>query len=363
MLGIIILLQGAVGVPDAFRERGLSWTLTATAEALSNVRGGLDEGVEAQALLDAVLDADLEKLAGWPGATARANPLWIEGHGLSRDRVGDLTKISNIDARDGPRLFEAWIQQEFGRVSVRAGLLSADQEFVLSETSALFMNGTFGLPILLSLNAPFSAYPLGALGARVRAEPAQGFYAAAALYDGSPDSESENRSGAEVRLHRDEGLLWIGEAGWTHSTGTIKAGGFAHSGDFLDHSSGLFRRGHHGVYGVVDQRLMTGLSVFVRGGAAPERNSLISRYVEAGVVHTGLIPGRPADQIGLAWVRAELSDEIPGGRYETVVEATYRIAVLPWLAVQPDVQYVRHPGGLGAIDDATVVGARVDVLF
>jgi len=175
LLAILLALQsGAFGVPDALRERGVTWAITATGEVLSNVDGGLDEGTRAQALLDAVLDADLEKLAGWTGATARANPLWIEGHGLTRDHVGDLTKISNIDASDGPRLFEAWLQQAVGAVSVRAGLLAADQEFVLSEASALFMNATFGLPILLSANAPFSAYPLGALGVRVRAE-ADGF--------------------------------------------------------------------------------------------------------------------------------------------------------------------------------------------
>ncbi|HEX7897688.1 MAG TPA: carbohydrate porin [Planctomycetota bacterium] len=364
MLAILLVLQnGAFGVPDALRERGVGWTIVATGEVLSNVDGGLDEGTEAQALLDAVLDADLEKLAGWTGATARANPMWIEGHGLTRDHVGDLTKISNIDASDGLRLFELWLQQAVGCASVRAGLLSTDQEFALSESSALFVNATFGLPILFSMNAPFSAYPLGALGVRLRAEPVPGFSAMAAVYEGSPDAESRNRSGTEVRLHDDEGLLWIGEAGWKHASGTIKAGGFAHSGDFLDHSSGDVRSGLHGVYAVVDQTLAAGLAVFVRGGAAPERAALISRYVEAGAVWTGPIPGRPSDQLGLAWMRAELSDEIPGARYETVVEATVKIVVLSWLIVQPDVQYVRHPGGFGTIEDATVVGLRVDVTF
>lgn len=362
MLPALLLLQGVLGDPAGLRERGVSWVITATGEVFSNVEGGLDEGTEVQGLFDAVIDADLEKLVGWTGATSRVNPMVIEGHGLTREHTGDLTKVSNIDARDSVRLFEAWLQQAVGPFSVRAGILSADQEFVLSEHSALFVNGTLGPPVLLTLNAPFSAYPLGALGVRVRGE-ADGFYAMAALYEGSPDSEARNRTGVEVRLHHDEGLLWIGEGGWKHASGTVKAGGFVHSGDFLDHSSGILRRGHHAVYGVVDQTLWTGFGVFARGGAAPERNSLISRYVELGAVYTGLIPGRPADQIGLAWVRAELSDDIPGARYETVVEFTVKVVIQPWLVVQPDVQWIRHPGGFGAIDDATVLGLRVDVLF
>jgi porin len=359
VLPALLLLQGVLGDPAGLRERGITWVITATGEVFSNVDGGLDEGTEAQGLFDAVLDADLEKLVGWTGATSRVNPMVIEGHGLTREHTGDLTKVSNIDARDSVRLFEAWLQQAVGPVSLRAGILSADQEFVLSEHAALFVNGTFGLPVLLTLNAPFSAYPLGALGIRVRGE-VDGFYAMAALYEGSPDSEARNRSGVEVRLNDAEGLLWIGEAGWTHAGGTLKAGGYFHSGDFLDHGSGDLRRGCHGVYGVADQTLGAGFGAFARAGAAPERNALVSRYVELGATFTGF---RDADVIGLAWVRAELSDEIPGARYETVVEVTYKCVIRAWLVVQPDVQWIRHPGGFGTTDDATVVGLRVDVLF
>lgn len=31
--------------------------------------------------------------------------------------------------------------------------------------------------------------------------------------------------------------------------------------------------------------------------------------------------------------------------YELVLEASYQIQVAPWWVVQPDVQYVVHPGG------------------
>jgi porin len=359
----LLLLQDGLIDQSWFRERGLGWVMTATAEVFSNVRGGLDTGTEVQGLLDWVVDADLEKLAGWTGAQARANPMVIEGHGLSRDHTGDLAKVSNIDARDGVRLFEIWLQQAVGPVSVRAGLMSCDQEFALSESSALFVNGTFGLPILLTLNAPVSAYPLGALGVRARFDPAEGVYVMAAAFEGSTDTEAMNRSGLEVRLADEEGHLWIGEAGWTHpGNGVVRLGGYYHSGDFLDFSSGDFRRGQHAVYGVVEQKLGAGLAVFTRAGAAAERNSTITAYAELGAAWTGFLPGRPSDQLGLAVVTARLSDEIPGGSYETVVEGTCKIVLRTWLIAQPDVQWIRHPGGFD-VDDATVLGLRVDVLF
>jgi porin len=49
-----------------------------------------------------------------------------------------------------------------------------------------------------------------------------------------------------------------------------------------------------------------------------------------------------------------------------VLELTYQAVLAPWLVVQPDVQYVFHPGGGGArsadpaatIPDALVIGLR-----
>ena len=46
-----------------------------------------------------------------------------------------------------------------------------------------------------------------------------------------------------------------------------------------------------------------------------------------------------------------------------MIEVTYKIAFAPWLMVQPDVQYVIHPGGSTALPNATVLGIRLDVLF
>ena len=332
------------------KTRGFRWAITLTGEAFALVDGGVDDGIEAQLLFDAVLDADLETLAGWTGAKARVNPMWIEGHGLTRERVGDLTLVSNIDAPDGVRVFEAWLEQAVGPVSARAGVLAVDQDFVLSELSALFVNGTFGLPILLTQNAAFSAYPLGALGARVQVEPVEGVYVKAGLFEGSPDDPARNRSGLEIRLHDDEGLLYVAEAGWRREDGLLKAGAYGGSDD-----------APHGLYGVVEQSLLDGLSLFARGGLwASERRSTITRYGELGAVYAGF---RDQDAIGLAFVWAKLSDAIPDGRYEAVVELTYKCVILPWLIAQPDVQWIRHPGGLGEIDDATIVGLRVDVLF
>jgi porin len=49
--------------------------------------------------------------------------------------------------------------------------------------------------------------------------------------------------------------------------------------------------------------------------------------------------------------------------YEMALEATYRIALTPWWTFQPDFQYIFHPGGSTALEDAIMVGLRTTVSF
>jgi porin len=43
---------------------------------------------------------------------------------------------------------------------------------------------------------------------------------------------------------------------------------------------------------------------------------------------------------------------------ETTWEMFYRVQLTPWLAVQPDLQYVVNPGGVG--ENALAAGLRLD---
>jgi porin len=49
--------------------------------------------------------------------------------------------------------------------------------------------------------------------------------------------------------------------------------------------------------------------------------------------------------------------------YEMAIEATYQINLAPWWSLQPDFQYIIHPGGSRAIDDAIVIGLRTKISF
>jgi porin len=48
---------------------------------------------------------------------------------------------------------------------------------------------------------------------------------------------------------------------------------------------------------------------------------------------------------------------------ELVLEVLYDAVVRPWFHLQPDLQWVRHPGGQTDVPDAWVVGLRTAIRF
>jgi porin len=110
-----------------------------------------------------------------------------------------------------------------------------------------------------------------------------------------------------------------------------------------------------------------GLSGWIRLGVANGEINPVANYLGSGLVYTGLIAGRDKDEVGVAVMRAGFSDAarraaaelgIARAEAETTFETTYRFTVRDWLNIQPDVQYVIHPGGRLAVGNAFVVGMR-----
>ena len=363
------------GVRSSLADQGVTTTLAFTGEVLGATSGGTDRDRGSGLLLDWVVDSNLSTLLGWTGASARINPLWLAGDEISAN-LGDLTKVSNIAGRGGVRVFEFWLQQSVADnlASLRAGILAADQEFAITGSALLYYNSVFGGPVFLTPNLPWPIYPLGALGARVRVDPDASTYVQVGVYEGSPGTEADNRSGLNVDLSTDEGVFVIGEAGWK-SGGELpfllKAGAYYHSGDVAASRSGVA-----GAYALIERKLCRPgsfpgmVDAFVRVGFAQDDKSLVSFGVDAGVNVTGLLSFRPEDILGLGVIYGRISRHYAQTQthpsiwgYEAVIEATYKIVITPAWSLQPDVQYIVHPGGTTAETNATVIGLRVDVNF
>ena len=117
------------------------------------------------------------------------------------------------------------------------------------------------------------------------------------------------------------------------------------------------------------------MGVFARVIGAPSDRNLVDFYFDSGVTFTGMFRSRPNDALGVGFAYTGISDDasafdvdlgLPVTRnYEALLEICYTAEIKSGWTLQPDFQYIFHPGGnvAGRIKDATVVGARTSISF
>ena len=193
----------------------------------------------------------------------------------------------------------------------------------------------------------------------------------------------------------DQGWFFITEATFSPGTKTtrFKLGAWVHTATFTDVRddaagqpfalSGNDPRAYssnHGTYGAIEHTLAgeTGkagnVEFFVRAGFSPADRNAISWALDAGLGWTGPIPGRPGDVValGIAHARfsprfsdsARLSDPAsPAPDFEQAIEASYTIKLSERFNLQPDFQFICHPGGSTAQRDACVFLLRLNASY
>lgn len=135
------------------------------------------------------------------------------------------------------------------------------------------------------------------------------------------------------------------------------------------------REASRGVYGVLEGDLLSGegrtLTAFLRVGMSESHATPFRAGFQAGMHMAPALPGRPDSQLSLgvhhAWTGDHFRDLMraqgvePGN--ETAVELTVSDRLLPWLTLQPDVQWIRHPGADRDAPDALVAILRTTFSF
>ena len=402
------------GIRAALEKKGITYNFTYIGEVLGNTSGGVKRGATYEGRLDGQLDLDFEKIAGVKDLTGHAQFFQIHGRGLSGNNLIDLFTTSNIEAFPSTKLYEAWLEQKLadGKLFVRAGQLAADTEFFISQSATLFVNSTFGFPAIYANDLPSGgpAYPLATPAVRVKYQPNDKLTLLAALFNGDPAGpfnpgvndflpQLRDPSGTNFRL-KDPPLLFA-EAQYAYNQekdakglpGTIKLGYVHHFGQFQAANQFLFTgatfRGEDSGYLIIDQTLYRkpntddqGLSGFLRVSGAPQDRNLIDFYVDGGFAYKGLFPNRPDDTAGVAVAYGRVSPQVSASDialgnaplirdFQAAIELTYQYTVIPGFTVQPDFQYVFHPGAHGVADpndgnpirDAAVFGVRATIHY
>src|SRR3984957_12652212 len=219
------MLGNMWGLRSTLSSYGITFAIQETSEVLGNVTGGQNRGADYDGLTQMVLQLDTRRAFGWYGGTFNISALQIHGRDLSTDNLQSLQTASGIEADRSTRLWELWYQQKFldeDRLDVKIGQQSLDQEFMVSQNALYFVNTMFGWPMVPSADMPGGgpAYPLSALGVRVRARPVDSLTFLLGVFSGSPvsnnngDPQVVNPSGTSFPLN--QGVLVIGEVQYTY---------------------------------------------------------------------------------------------------------------------------------------------------
>lgn len=436
------LLGDPGGVRGKLEENGIKIRLTETSAVWGNVTGGIKRGVVYNGLTELGVELDTGKMGLWQGGLLVMSALQIHGRGPSANLVGNaFHPVATTEATRATRLYDLYYEQSLfdERLSIRVGQFRADSEFILSQygpvdedddglplasATELFMNGTFGFPAIAASGLPQGgpAYPMGALGVRVKVRPTDNFTVLAAVFNGltagrgSINPQELNANGARFPIG--DGYTAFLEAQYAINQGRFGPGlpGMYRIGAWYNNygvddlrydNSGLsladpasngnpYRyRSTYGFYIGGDQMIWRpegegkdkGIGVFARVMGGPGDRNPLSFYVNGGVTWKGMIPGRDDDVFGLGFAYAKVgaaargydSDTAffnPGNfspirSHETVIEATYAFQATPWWIIKPDIQYVIRPGGgvpnpndpTKIIGNALVLGLATQIRF
>ncbi len=286
----------------------------------------------------------------------------------------DTQAVSNIETGTRAlRLYEAWIDQKIGRhASLRAGLYDLNAEFDALDAAGLFVSSPNGIGTDFGQsgeNGP-SIFPSTSLAARLAVMPAEGWTLRAAVLDGVPGDPAHPRRTA-IELGNGDGALLVGEVEAPLGGGKLLLGHWRYTANFERNDGKGAGDGNEGTYIRAELPLLerSGRTVdaFVRLGTARGRFNMFGRFADGGLTFGGWIPGREQDAFGIALAAAFTSDShraaTGAAASEVAVEATYRAQLSRWLAIQPNIHYIRRPSADLRIADSLVLGIRAEASF
>jgi porin len=375
------ITDGWFGYRSKLADVGLNVTGFIDYDFSKNFHGGVstaDSAGREIANLDFTLTS--AEALGWNGGTFFLNFQDHEGENGTQKLTGDA---QGFDNQDGPRaiqLYMAWYQQTLddGKVRIKIGRVDANTEFAFVSNGTAFLNSTFGFsPAIVGL----PTYPDPGLSANLFWMPSEHLSLGAGVYDSNRTERSLIFSGEPYELKPTTGGIFSiveGDGKWSlvqaNLPGRLGVGGYYHNGQF-PRFDGAIQSGAGGMYAVFDQTLWrppgsidggnTGIGVFAQGATGDANVNLIDWQSGSGLAWTGPIPtvARAADILGIGATyahfsrHADLSDD-----GELAIELFYKIQITTWCDIQPDVQYIVHPGGDGK-PDAVVGTVRVEIDF
>ncbi|MFJ3450129.1 carbohydrate porin [Pseudomonas sichuanensis] len=398
-------------------EKGYDFTLGYTGEMGSNLHGGYshDRAARYSDQFTFGVNMDLQKILGWHDTEFQLTVTERHGDNISNDRINDprvggFTSAQEVWGRGETwRLTQMWIKQKYfdGALDVKFGRFGEGEDF--NSFPCDFQNLAFcGSQVGNWVGGIWYNWPVSQWALRVRYNLNDELYAQVGVFEQNP-SNLESGNGFKLSGSGTQGAVMPVELVWSPRLNGLKGeyrAGYYYSNakaqDVLKDSNGApaaisgaaYRSSSskHGLWLGVQQQLTAqasdqsrGLSLFANATVHDKKTNAIDNYVQAGVVYKGPFDARAKDDIGFALARVHVNPGyrknarlinqaaglydydnpgyLPVQDTEYSAELYYGIHLANWLTVRPNLQYIRHPGGVSHVDDALIGGLKIQSTF
>ncbi|MFJ2387436.1 carbohydrate porin [Pseudomonas koreensis] len=398
-------------------EQGIDIKADYVGEVGGNLHGGYNDDKTARYADQFGLGValDLQKLWGWDNTQAKIQLTNRNGYNISNDRVGDpragtLSSSQEVYGRGHMvRLTQLWIQHQFfdNKLDVKAGYFGEGEDF--NTFPCDFQNLAFcGSQVGNWATNIWYNWPVSQAAIRVKYNINDELYAQIGAYNQNP-SQLEHGNGFKLSGSGTKGTVLPVELVWSPKVnslpGEYRVGYYKSTADASDvredvngfdaATTGDAYKTHsskHGYWFVAQQQLTShngdasrGLNIAANATFHDKDTNFIDNYQSVMFVYKGPFDARPKDDVGIGAARIHVNDDVkknaellnasngvsdydnpvfsPIRETEYNYEINYGFHVTNWLTVRPNLQYITHPGGVDAVDNALVAGLKIQSVF
>ena len=405
------------GARTELLDKGYDFSLEYVGEVGSNLDGGYNDDTTARYSDQFALGVkmDLEKILGWQDAEFKLAITERSGRNISNDRIGDpragtLSSSQEVWGRGQTwRLTQMWYKQGYfdNKLNVKIGRFGPGEDF--NSFPCDFQNLAFcGSQVGNWVGNIWYNWPVSQWALRIKYNITPEVYAQVGVFEQNP-SYLETGNGFKLSGSGTKGMILPVELVWTPKLndlpGEYRLGYYystAKADDVYEDSngqaaavSGASYKSHsskHGAWIVAQQQLTSrngsdarGLSIFANATVHDKDTNFVDNYQQIGLTYLGPFDARPKDDIGVGIARIHVNDDVRKNRRlvndlnniedydnpsylpiqdtEYNAEIYYGFHVTNWLTVRPNLQYIKHPGGVNQVDDVLVAGLKVQSKF
>ena len=405
------------GTRTELLEKGYDLSLEYVGEVGSNLDGGYNDDTTARYSDQFALGVkmDLQKILGWNDAEFKLAITERSGRNISNDRIGDpragtLSSSQEVWGRGQTwRLTQMWFKQGYfdNKLNVKIGRFGPGEDF--NSFPCDFQNLAFcGSQVGNWVGNIWYNWPVSQWALRIKYNITPEVYAQVGVFEQNP-SYLETGNGFKLSGSGTKGMILPVELVWTpklndlpgeyrlgYYYSTAKADDVYEDGNGQPAAiSGASYKSHsskHGAWIVAQQQITShngsasrGLSVFANATVHDKDTNVVDNYQQIGLTYMGPFDARPKDDIGVGIARIHVNEDVRKNRRlvndlnnvddydnpsylpiqdtEYNAEVYYGFHVTNWLTVRPNLQYIKHPGGVNQVDDALVAGLKIQSKF